>query len=251
MQTRLFQWLVLLLFCISLLCLMGATTVPPKEGLSISSMVDISVLAFTGEVVGMEFVFREDLPPQFTTDITVEVEEMIKGKPNAGENRVKFMIPGGEGVHPKTGEALICVVPEAPQFEIGEKVFIFLRRHKRLNRLPVPYGGLITGGWGKRGIVDEKVSVPYTFKKRLFDNGQWRNETWVRDIRLPIALAKQMAQAALRDAEAVSAIEERMRTFAKEAPVVPGERPIPGQALLDGVAAEISPILTREQMEGR
>lgn len=249
MQTRLFQWLVLLLFCVSLPC--WAYRVLPKEGLSISSMVDMSVLAFTGEVVGMEFVFREDLPPQFTTDITVEVEEMIKGKPNAGENRVKVMIPGGEGVHPKTGEALICVVPEAPQFEIGEKVFIFLRRHKRLNRLPVPYGGLITGGWGKRGIVDEKVSVPYTFPKRLFDNGQWRDRTRVRDIRLPIDLAKQMAQAALREAEAVSAIEEQIRAFAKDAPWVPGEKPTPGQALLDGVEAEIRPILTQEQIEGK
>ena len=73
----------------------------------------------------------------------------------------------------------------------------------------------------------------------------------MRDIRLPIDLAQQMAKAALKDAAAVSAIEERMRTFAKEAPVVPGERPIPGQALLDGVEAEIKPILTREQMEGR
>lgn len=103
-----------------------------KEGLSISAMIEMSVLAFTGEVVEMEFVFRENLPLQFTTAITVEVEEMIKGTPNAGENRVKFMIRGGEGVHPTIGESLICIAIGAPQFEIGKKVLIFLLRHTRL-----------------------------------------------------------------------------------------------------------------------
>ena len=253
MQPKLFQRLITLLFCIFLPCLMGATSVPPKEGLSISSMVDMSVRVFTGEVVEMEFVFREDLPPQYTTDITVEVEEMIKGKPNAGENRVKFTIPGGEGINPNTGEARICISTGTPQFEIGERVLIFLVKNARLiegRRLrglsPPPYEGVVVAWWGKREIADEKVSVPYTFKKRLFDNGQWREMPWMRDIRLPIDLAQQMAKAALKNAEAVSAIEERMRTFAKNAPVVPGERPVPGQALLDGVEAEIKPILTRE-----
>ncbi len=247
MQTKLFQRLVLLLFCVSLPCWAYPTL--PTEGLSISSMIDMSVLAFTGAVVEMEFVFRENLPPQFTTDITIEIEAMIKGTPNAGENRVKFMIPGGEGVYPTTGESLICVVPDAPKFGIGDKVFIFLRKHKRLARLPVPHGGLITGWWGKREIVDEKVSVPYTFQKRLFENGQWRDKTQMRDIHLPIDLARQIAQAALQNAEAVSTVEEQIRTFAKNAPVVPGENPMPGQVLLDSVEAAITPILPQERME--
>ena len=257
MQTKLFQRLPLLLFCVSLPCLIGATSVPPKEGLSISSMVKLSDLVFTGEVTAMEFVFREDLPPQFTTDVTVEVEEMIKGTPNAGKNRVKFMIRGGEGVHPTTGEALICIATGAPQFEIGEKVLIFLLRHARLiehRRLrqlsPPPYEGMAPVWWGNRKIVDEKVSVPYTFKKRLLDDArQWREKTQLRDIRLPIDLAQQIAKAALKDAEAVSAIEARIKTFAKETPMVPGEKPIPEQAFLDSIKAEIKPILTREQIE--
>ena len=249
MQTKFFQRLLLFLFCVSLPCLMGASRTTPTEGLSISSMVKLSVRAFTGEIVEMEFVFREDLPPQFTTDITVKVEEMIKGTPNAEGNRVKFTIPGGEGIHPTTGEALICVATGAPQFEIGEKVLIFLVEHTRLiesRRLrqlsPPPYEGVMTAWWGNRKIVDEKVSVPYTFKKRLFNNGQWGERTQVRDIRLPINLARQIAKATLQDTEAVSAIEEQIRTFAKNAPVVPGEKPIPGQMLLDRVQTAITPI---------
>ncbi len=256
MKAKLFQRLVLLLFCVSLPCLMGAYRITPTEGLSISSMVKLSNLVFTGEVVEMEFVFREDLPPQFTTDITVEVEAMIKGTPNAGENRVKFMIRGGEGVHPTTGESLICIATGAPQFEIGEKVLIFLLRHTRLiehRRLrqlsPPPYEGLAPVWWGNRKIVDEKVSVPYTFQKRLFENGQWRDKTQMRDIHLPIDLARQIAQAALQNAEAVSTVEEQIRTFAKNAPVVPGEKPMPGQVLLDSVEAAITPILPQERME--
>ena len=254
-RTKLFQRLPLLLFCVSLPCLMGASRTTPKEGLSISSMVKLSDLVFAGEVVGMEFVFREDLPPQFTTDITVEVEEMIKGRPNAGANRVKFMIRGGEGIHPTTGETLICIATGAPEFEIGEKVLIFLLKHKRLiehRRLrglsPPPHEGMAPVWWGNRKIVDEKVSVPYTFKERLFDNGQWRDRTRVRNIRLPIDLAKQMVKAALKNAEAISVIEERLRAFAKESPWVQ-DGPIPDQAFLDSVKSEIRPILNQEQME--
>lgn len=68
----------------------------------------------------------------------------------------------------------------------------------------------------------------------------------MRDIRLPVDLAPQIAQAALQNAEAVSAVEEQIRTFAKNAPVVPDEKPIPGQLLLDSVEAAITPILPQD-----
>ena len=99
---------------------MGSYPAAPKEGLGISSMVKHSDRVFIGEVVEMEYVFREDLPLQDMTDITIKVEKMIKGEPNAGEDRVKFMISGGEGIHPITGEKRICLVVGAPEFEIGE-----------------------------------------------------------------------------------------------------------------------------------
>ena len=253
MQTKLFQRLSLLLFFVSLPCLMGSYRAAPKEGLGISSMVKHSDRVFIGEVVEMEYVFREDLPPQDTTDITIKVEKMIKGEPNAGEDRVKFMIGGGEGIHPITGEKRICLVVGAPEFEIGEWVLIFLKKNKRLiehrhirQLPPPPYEGVGVAGWGNRKILYEKVSIPYTFKERLFDNGQWRERPRIREILLPIDLAQQIAKAALKDAEAVSAIEEQLRTFAKEAPMMPGEKPIPDQAFLHSIEAEIKPILMQK-----
>ena len=104
-------------------------------------------------------------------------------------------------------------------------------------------------GWrdgGNRKILYEKVSIPYTFKERLFDNGQWRERPRIREILLPIDLAQQIAKAALKDAEAVSAIEEQLRTFAKETPMMPGEKPIPDEALLHSIEAEIKPILMQK-----
>jgi len=125
-----FSWkLAILLFFVSLPYLAEATTVLPLPGgSSISNMVKHSHLVFTGEVIDLEFVFRVDIPPQFTTDVTVKVEEMIKGEPNAGENLVKFMIPRGEGVHPETGELLGGETVGTPEFKKGEKVLMFLAK---------------------------------------------------------------------------------------------------------------------------
>ena len=145
---------------------MGSYRAAPKEGLGISSMVKHSDRVFIGEVIEMEYVFREDLPPQDTTDITIKVEKMIKGEPNAGEDRVKFMIGGGEGIHPITGEKRICLVVGAPEFEIGEWVLIFLKKNKRLiehrhirQLPPPPYEGV---GW-RDGETER-----YCMKKYLY-----------------------------------------------------------------------------------
>ena len=56
-----------------------------------------------------------------------------------------------------------------PEFEIGEKVFMFLKK-----RIRFPYEDMATVWWGNRKILDEKVSVPYTFKKMVFDDYEGR-----------------------------------------------------------------------------
>ena len=206
----------------------------------------------------MDFVFREDLPPQYTTDIIVAIDVMIKGTPNAGENHVKFMIPGGEGVNPTTGEAAIAWSSGAPEFEIGERVFMFLKKHKRLieqRRLrklsPPPYEGIMTAWWGSIKIRHEEVAMPYTFKKILFDNGQQRERSQIREVHLPINLARQIAQAAAKDATAVSTIDEKIRAFVKKSPIVPGQRLMPDQAFLDRIEANLKPILIEIQTNGK
>lgn len=246
MKRKLFWKLAPLFFCVSLPYLMGAQRVFPPEGLSISSMVNRSLLVFIGEVVDMEFAFRENLPGQFTTDITVKVEEMIKGEPNAGENLVKFMIPGGEGINPKTGKLGRGMVVGVPEFKKGEKIFIFLRRHKYLADI-IPYGGLILGTWGKREMTDGLVSMPYTVNDP--DTQEGRS---VREILLPLDLTVQLARATLKDAKTVAQMDERIRAFAERAPLIPHTMPKLGDdpALVGSLKAEVQKILNQKEING-
>ncbi len=116
-----------------------------------------------------------------------------------------------------------------------------------------PPRGLTVAWWSKREIVGGvSVSVPYTFKKRELQNGVWKEVDTARSTLLPVDLAVKIARAALRDADGVLAIEERIRTFAQQAPIISGEKPHLDQELLDSVEAEIDKILNRhEQKEKR
>jgi len=249
MKRKLFWNLTLLLFFVSLPCLGSYRTIPPW-GLSVSALVNNSLLVFTGRVVDMEFVYRENIPIKFTTDITVKVEEMIKGEPNAGEDLVKFFYPGGEGIDPETGKRLKADIVGLPEFKKGEKVLMFLRKHKYLADKR-PYGGLIFGDWGKREIQDDGwVSMPYIFKEQLFYNDQWNEVDMAREILLPLDLALQIAKAAVKDAKATEAVEEQIREFAQNAPIVPRQMPRLDQVLVNVLEVEVQKILVQKEKEG-
>jgi hypothetical protein len=245
MKIKLLRKLTPLLLLGFLPLLTGAQWISPPEGFSISYLVNDSDLVFTGEVVSLQFIFRANVPPQWTTDVTMKVSQMIKGEPNAGKILVKFMIPGGERVNPRTGELEYCRVTTAPQFKTGEKVMMFLRKHPHLDKRPIPYGGLIAGFEGKRERVDDTVSVPYTFKDKRFYNGKWNEVDSVREILLPIDLALQIAKAALKDPQATTAIEEPFREVAKRAPIG-RTKPKPDKALLDSIDVAVNKILIQE-----
>jgi hypothetical protein len=53
----------------------------------------------------------------WSTEVTIEIDELIKGKPNAGKNQVIFTVAGGMNLR----------IAGLPEFEIGEEVVIFLK----------------------------------------------------------------------------------------------------------------------------
>ena len=93
-----FALLLIVIFCALLPSQSECSTARFGPGYQITTLIEHSHLVVVGTVAAMEFVFREDVPPQYTTDIVIHIEEVIKGTPNYGEGGVKFMIPNyGEG----------------------------------------------------------------------------------------------------------------------------------------------------------
>ena len=66
----------------------------------------------TCEVTSMVAVFR----PGITTDVTIDIEDVIKGTPNAGADTVRFTQIGGDGVDPATGERVAMHMGPASRF---------------------------------------------------------------------------------------------------------------------------------------
>lgn len=179
----------------------GSSIVAYEKAYSIANVVNDSDLVVFGRVIKKEFVFREDVLGQFTTDITIDVREMIKGAPNAGEDRVKFMIEGGTGTHPKTGEDVTLMVTSTAEFELRERVLLFLVKSRR-SASRIPHGGyhVFRSTYGKRLIERNRVSFLYTL-----DNGD------IKGTSLPLDLVLQIAKAAAKDYEAASRLENDIR----------------------------------------
>ena len=165
-----------------------------KPGFSIAQVVDDSDLVLLGRVIEVQPTGN------FTTDITVKVDELIKGTPNAGANRVKFTIQGGVGTSAITGKRSILHIPGTPVFARGEEVlfFFYKNRHPRLegpHKLRIFYVR-----YGKRVVKDGKVGIRYTL-----DNGQEKS------IRMPVDLAVQLGRAAHKDKDATNRLEDHIR----------------------------------------
>lgn len=177
----------------------GLSMAPYEKGFSIANVVDDSDLVVYGKVVKKQFEFRENFGR--TTDITIDVKEMIKGTPNAGEDHVKFMIDGGTGTNPNTGRTLTKEVTGTPEFELNETVLLFLVKSRQSKRR-LPHGGyyIFYVFYGKRPVNNGKVLLWYT----LDNDG-------VGVIDLPVDLVIQIAKAADKDFEAASRLENDIR----------------------------------------
>ncbi|MFO7775260.1 MAG: hypothetical protein R6W89_05635 [Candidatus Hydrogenedentota bacterium] len=112
--------------------------------LNISQAVDMSDDIITGKIVAAESYWNDQ--SQIVTDVTVEVDETVKGRKNE-ESYTYFTMLGGQ-----VG-AIAAHVTHMPTFEPGEEVLLFLEDSSRGN------GHLIVAGKGGKGeIVEDEES---------------------------------------------------------------------------------------------
>jgi hypothetical protein len=252
-----FALLLIVIFCALLPSQSECSTARFGPGYQITTLIEHSHLVVVGTVAAMEFVFREDVPPQYTTDIVIHIEEVIKGTPNYGEGGVKFMIPGGTGFNPKYGKVGTGKTEGFPEFRLNERVLLFLRKSKnrhpeRFKHLPpppiIPHDGLyISGRFGKIDIKYDEVAIPYTFKKEIFSeyHQKMRERTYTRSITLPLDLVIQIAKASTKDYDATKLLEENIKDYIDKTPI--GSKPKLDEKLIDKLKAGAKRILEKAE----
>ena len=164
--------------------------VPYEKGYSITSFVEDCDLVVYGDVIEKQSVSR----PGCTTDITIQVIEVMKGTPNAGAKRVKFMLEGGEC------DGSISIAQGEPEFELEERVILFL---KKSTRPWLPHGGyyIFRVYEGKLPVErGRQVLILYTL-----DNDVTRASY------LPVKLVIQIAKAAAKNPEAARQLEAEIK----------------------------------------
>ena len=175
-----------------------------EPGFNIANVIEATDLVVTGVVTAKAFVYRPTTPFKETTDISVTVDQTIKGTPNNGSNSVIFMHPGGTGVHPN-GTVYRTEFSDTPEFDIGDRVMLFLYKQTTPG-MNIPHDGylLFYGYYGKRPIKNNKLLVWYTKevagKKRPFA------------AKLPVDLVVDIAKAAKEDHEAAEQLETDIKS---------------------------------------
>ena len=178
---------------------------------ALSSMVERRTLVVVGTVEHMDYVYREDVLPggkdSATTDIIVRVDTLIKGEPNLGENHVIFMIQGGVYFSERADAMLRLHVGNQPDFEVGEKVMLFLAVPSSPDSFVAnyPHGGLhvISAEFGKKQIVDEIAQFRYI---------RGENDAILADF--PLNLAVNLAKALVKDKDAAIPLEDEIKALA-------------------------------------
>ena len=231
---------VLAAVLLSVLCLSNvfATTLGPyPPGFNISNVTETNELIFVGTVTHTQFVYRADAHPTLTTDITVAVEDMIKGAPNNGENSVKFMARGGTGFHPPTGKVRRCIVIGAPKFKVGDRALFFLNKITRANT-NIPYGGYLVFryAYGKRDIKDDHVTLLYT----LDDDSR-------KTVKMPVDLAALIGKAVTKDKDATLLLESDIKSAIRSQTGLTTLT----QTLVDSLTIEAQNIIDRESNSQR
>lgn len=186
------------------------------EGYSLLGLVEQSTIVVLGTVAGMEYHYRENVTPysggMLTTDIIIDIETLIKGMPNAGKNRVIFMIEGGIGTYPGETEPVRLHVGGEPEFEIDEKVMVFLVNHiDDSYHNNYPHGKLFVNRafYGKREVVDDIVSIWYVKGDEVFGY-----EFEVVDY--PLDLAVNLSLAYLKDRAATIKLEDEINNLVQD-----------------------------------
>lgn len=163
MQMRNVVLVVVALFVIPLSAF-AFTNLEYKEGFAMSKMVERCDIVVRGRVTDLEGVWRENIDYNVTTDVTITVDEIIKGSVNAGADTVKFMIQGGTATNPNTGEEQVLWVSSVPTYELNERILLFLFDGE-VDRYydNYPYGKMYPyrERYGSSKIVNDEVTMAY------------------------------------------------------------------------------------------
>ena len=202
----------LALLIISLSNLYAAWTREFQEGYQLLKALEMNQLVVVGRVSGIEYLTRSNIRGSHTTDVTVTVDETLKGSPNLGTDRVKFMIKGGVGIDTLTGEPIRLNVSFQPHFKLGERVLLFLTNSasRDPDAANYPHGRyrLVRGKFGKRLVVNGKVYMRYLDS----DTGNT-----LKAVELPLDMAVDLAKAFKRDKDAAILLENSIKALAKSA----------------------------------
>ena len=174
-----------------------------KRGFAHSKSIERSNLVVVGRVVRKQYVFRANINSLATTDITVAVDQVIKGTPNAGKDRVKFMIKGGRVVNPNTGRIINLHVGHQAEFAVNEQVLLFMVNSTDPYYKNYPYDRLhpYRGEYGKRLIKDDKVGISFVL-----------DDDSLKFVRMPLDLAVKLSKAADKDKDAMILLENDIKT---------------------------------------
>ena len=184
-----------------------------NENYALLKMVEECDLVVAGRVSSIDYVVRESVLPDgrgaLTTDITVSVDQVLKGKPNGGEGTVKFMILGGRSVHPETGKRVRMSVSGVPEFTVDEEMLVFLKQGDPhdpgsfARNFPHGRHELHIGAYGKRAIKNGNVNMLY---------GDIDNPLQL--VEMPLDLAVKLGKASQKDKSAAVRLENVIKAMA-------------------------------------
>ena len=227
------KWLTATLICFSIFLesAFGTSIAATKayiENHALLKAIEGSTLVVVGEVVATQFVSRsitfDDSVKDVTTDVIVDVQTVLKGKPNAGKSTVKFMIEGGKGLNPETGKMTHTGVVGTPEFSVGEQVLLFLTNDSNPFFMYYPHDGyrLFHNAYGKVEIEKGNVELlyytgDYEFDTRPREDGL-ENRTFfdIRVVVLPLDLVVKFSKALAKDKNAAIKIENAIKSVAKK-----------------------------------
>ncbi len=180
-----------------------------QKSFALSSFAKTCEIIVVGRVVQKDYVMRiidTDRGEQVTTDVTVEVSKVIKGTPNAGQNKVKVMYLGGEYIDPVENVSITERQTDQPEFEVGEHILLFLNKRTSDRYALWPHGKhtVHRSDHGKMLIADNEVVALYP-----------TNDYSLRPVVLPLPLAIKLLKAADKDKDKIKLLEQDIQDAIK------------------------------------
>ena len=160
----------------------------PSWDFNIANLVKHTDLVVLGKVKDMKLI-----PRTYSTSITLEVETMIKGDKAVGDSLLSFTVFGDAGQNDSYGiEAVVY-------FTRDERVLLFMWEDHGDYHIYHPSA--------KAAVEDNKVYMPYTYKIFTKSDNEMAEIRLEREVELPLDLVGKIAEASIRDYDAIKEIE--------------------------------------------